>query len=205
MKELVLATRNRDKGREVRALLAQEGFTLKTLADFPEAPEVEEDGETCRANAIKKAVEIARFTGLLSVADDTGLEVDALNGRPGVFAARYAGEEATYEDNCRKLLQDLQGVPKGRRQARFVTVAAIAHPTGEVEVSEGILEGEITEAWVGEGGFGYDPVFFVPEWGRTLAQLTPEEKNQISHRARAFTKAKDILRVQHDRTDHVGA
>ena len=205
MKEFVLATRNQDKARELTALLGQDGLTIKTLADYPNAPEIEEDGDTCRANAIKKAVEIARYTGLLSVADDTGLEVDALNGRPGVYAARYAGEEATYEENCRKLLQDMDGVPEGKRQARFVTIAAIAQPTGEVEVTEGILEGEIAEASVGEGGFGYDPVFFVPERGKTLAQLTPEEKNQISHRARAFTKAKELLHGLADHTHHVGA
>ena len=167
---------------------------IRTLADFPTAPEVDEDGETCEANARKKAREIAAVTGLLSVADDTGLEVDALGGRPGVFAARYAGEGATYEDNCRKLIKELDGVPQARRTARFVTVAALAMPGGETRVATGTLAGVIAEASVGMQGFGYDPVFFVPELGRTLAELTAEEKNRISHRAKAFRAMADMLR-----------
>jgi XTP/dITP diphosphohydrolase len=192
----VLATRNPDKGRELEALLKDLGIRIRTLAEFPGAPEVVEDGETCEANAIKKAETIARVTGLPAVADDTGLMVEALGGRPGVHAARYAGEGATYEDNCRKLLHELAGVPSKRRGARFVTVAAIADPKGKVEVVQGALDGMITEAPAGSKGFGYDPVFFVPELGRTLAQLTPEEKNRISHRARAFEKVREFLRKQ---------
>ncbi|MSQ77381.1 MAG: XTP/dITP diphosphatase [Nitrospiraceae bacterium] len=193
MKELVLATRNPDKGRELSALLGDLGISIRTLAEFPDAPEVVEDGETCEANAIKKAVTVARVTGLPAVADDTGLMVEALGGRPGVHAARYAGEGATYEENCRKLLHELAGVPRERRGARFVTVAVIADPKGKVEVVQGVLDGLITEAPAGAKGFGYDPVFFVPELGKTLAQLTPEEKNCISHRARAFAKIKELL------------
>ena len=193
IKELVLATRNPDKGRELTALLGDFGISIRTLAEFPDAPEVVEDGETCEANAIKKAVTVACVTGLPAVADDTGLMVEALGGRPGVHAARYAGEGATYEDNCRKLLHELAGVPRERRGARFVTVAAIADPKGKVEAVQGVLDGLITETPAGEKGFGYDPVFFVPELGKTLAQLTPEEKNRISHRARAFAKIKELL------------
>lgn len=184
--EIVLATRNPDKGRELGALLGGLGIRIRTLADFPSAPEVVEDGTTCEANAIKKAREIARATGVPAVADDTGLEVDALGGRPGVYAARYAGEHATYEDNCRKLLLELAGVPRSKRTARFLTVAAIAFPSGDVHVTQGSLEGLITEQSVGDRGFGYDPVFLVPEFNRTLAQLTAEEKNRMSHRAKAF-------------------
>lgn len=194
LKELVLATRNRHKGEELAALLADLGIRIRTLADFPDAHEVEETGATCEDNARKKAMEMARVTGLPTVADDTGLEVDALGGRPGVYAARYAGEHATYEDNCRKLLKELQGVPVGKRSARFLTVAAVALPSGAVQVAQGILEGAIAEAPVGARGFGYDPVFLVPELGKTLAELTPEEKNRISHRAKAFSKAKELLR-----------
>jgi XTP/dITP diphosphohydrolase len=193
VKDIVLATRNRHKGEELASLLGDAGIRIRTLAEFPMAPEVEEDGETCEANAIKKAVEIARATGLTAVADDTGLEVDALGGRPGVFAARYAGAQATYDDNCRKLLQELAGVPRERRTARFLTVAAVASPGGGVQTTHGILEGRITEACTGERGFGYDPVFYVPELGRTLAELTPEEKNRVSHRAKAFLKLRDLL------------
>lgn len=194
VKEIVLATRNRHKGEELAALLGDLGIRIRTLADFPTVPEVEEDGATCEANAIKKAREIARATGLTAVADDTGLEVDALGGCPGVFAARYAGEHATYEDNCRKLLQELAGVPEPKRTARFLTVAAIALPGGDVHVAQGILEGLITEEPIGDRGFGYDPVFKVPELGKTLAELTAEEKNRVSHRAKAFVQAKEILR-----------
>lgn len=193
MKELVLATRNLDKGRELAALLGDLNIRIRTLADFSDAPEVVEDGATCEANAIKKAMEIARATGRAAVADDTGLEVDALGGRPGVYAARYAGEGATYEDNCRKLLHELKGIPPERRTARFLTVAALALPEGDVRIAHGILEGLIAETPVGLQGFGYDPVFFVPELGKTLAELAPAEKNRISHRARAFTKLREML------------
>ncbi|MFM8550848.1 MAG: XTP/dITP diphosphatase [Nitrospiraceae bacterium] len=194
MTELVLATRNHHKGSELAAILGDMGVKIRTLAEFPDVPEVVEDGETCRANAIKKAETVARVTGLPSVADDTGLMVEALGGRPGVYAARYAGETATYEDNWRKLLRELAGVPLAQRQARFITVAAMARPgTERVEVVEGELKGLIAEAPAGTQGFGYDPVFFVPELGKTLAQLTPEEKNRVSHRARAFAKIRELF------------
>ena len=192
--ELVLATRNRHKGEELAALLGGLGITIRTLDEFPDAPEVVEDGDTCEANAIKKARAIAEFTGLPAVADDTGLEVDALGGRPGVYAARYAGEDATYEDNCRKLLLELTGVPRERRTARFLTVAAIALPSAGVRVAQGMLDGVIAEEASGTLGFGYDPVFLIPELGKTLAELSADEKNRVSHRAKAFTQAKDLLR-----------
>ncbi len=194
--EVVLATRNRHKVEELAALLGDLGIRIRTLADFPHAPEVEEDGATCEANAIKKACEIARATGLTAVADDTGLEVDALNGRPGVYAARYAGEHATYEDNCRKLIQELEGVPRERRTARFITVAAIAVPGEPVQVTQGGLNGYITDKASGSKGFGYDPVFYVPELKATLAEISAEQKNRISHRAKAFLQAKELLRAR---------
>jgi XTP/dITP diphosphohydrolase len=194
IQELVLATHNRHKGEELAALLGDLGFRIRTLDEFPDAPDVVEDGATCEANAIKKAKAIAAATGLPAVADDTGLEVDALEGRPGVYAARYAGETATYEDNCRKLLRELKGVQQKQRTARFLTVAAIAMPSGHVRVAHGVLEGLISEAPTGDRGFGYDPVFLVPEMGKTLAELTAEEKNRVSHRAKAFMQAKEILR-----------
>jgi XTP/dITP diphosphohydrolase len=193
IRELVLATRNRHKGEELAALLGDLGITIRTLDEFPDAPEVVEDGDTCEANAVKKARAIAEFTGLPAVADDTGLEVDALGGRPGIYAARYAGEDATYEDNCRKLLRELAGVPRERRTARFLTVAAIALPSGEVRVAQGTLDGVIAEAASGTLGFGYDPVFLIPELGKTLAQLSADQKNTISHRAKAFFKMREIL------------
>ncbi len=194
--EVILATRNRHKVEELAVLLGDLGIRIRTLADFPHAPEVEEDGATCEANAIKKACEIARATGLTAVADDTGLEVDALDGRPGVYAARYAGEHATYEDNCRKLVQELEGVPHERRTARFITVAAIAVPGESVQVTKGVLNGYITDKASGSKGFGYDPVFYVPELKATLAEISAEQKNRISHRAKAFLQAKELLRAR---------
>ena len=193
IRELVLATHNRHKGEELVALLGDLGITIRTLDEFPNAPDVVEDGETCEANAIKKARAIAEFTGLPAVADDTGLEVDALGGRPGIYAARYAGEDATYEDNCRKLLRELAGVPRERRTARFLTVAAIALPSNGVRVAQGTLDGVIAEEASGTLGFGYDPVFLIPELGKTLAQLSADQKNTISHRAKAFFKMREIL------------
>jgi XTP/dITP diphosphohydrolase len=193
--EVVLATRNPHKAQELKALLADEKFGVRTLAEFPDAPDVVEDGATCEANALKKARAAACYTGLPAIADDTGLEVEALGGRPGAYAARYAGEGATYEDNCRKLLRELEGVPPDRRRARFVTVAALALPTGQSAAVEGSLDGLIADREQGSQGFGYDPIFFVPDAGKTLAQMSAAEKNRISHRARAFGKAKQLLRT----------
>jgi XTP/dITP diphosphohydrolase len=193
IRELVLATRNRNKVIELVALLGDLGITIRTLDEFPDAPDVVEDGDTCEANAVKKARAIAESTGLPVVADDTGLEVDALGGRPGVYAARYAGEDATYEDNCRKLLRELTGVPREQRTARFLTVAAIALPSDGIRVAQGTLEGVIAEEASGTLGFGYDPVFLIPELGKTLAQLPADQKNTISHRAKAFAKVREML------------
>ena len=193
IRELVLATRNRNKVIELVALLGDLGITIRTLDEFPDAPDVVEDGDTCEANAVKKARAIAESTGLPAVADDTGLEVDALGGQPGVYAARYAGEDATYEDNCRKLLQELTGVSREQRTARFLTVAAIALPSDGIRVAQGTLEGVIAEEVRGTLGFGYDPVFLIPELGKTLAQLSADQKNTISHRAKAFAKVREML------------
>ncbi|MGH7229395.1 MAG: XTP/dITP diphosphatase [Nitrospiraceae bacterium] len=198
MNEIVLATRNPHKGAELVALLSNLGIRIRTLAEFPDAPEVVEDGQTCEANAVKKAQAIMQHTGRTAVADDTGLEVEALGGRPGVHAARYAGPNATYEDNWRKLLRELEGVPRERRRARFITVAAIARPSAKVEVVDGVLEGFIAEEPAGTQGFGYDPVFLVPEAGKTLAELTADEKNRISHRGRALAKVRDLLEKMKD-------
>jgi XTP/dITP diphosphohydrolase len=194
LKDIVLATRNRHKAAEVAALLDGLGFRIRTLDEFPHAPEVIEDGVTCEANAVKKAREIADATGLPAVADDTGLEVDALGGRPGVYAARYAGEQATYESNCRKLIHELSGVPLAKRTARFITVAAFAIPSHQVRITTGELRGLIAETPAGSQGFGYDPVFFVPELGKTLAEMSSEEKNRVSHRAKAFLKLRMLLK-----------
>ncbi len=212
--KLVLATRNRDKTREIVAMLAGLGVDVVTLAEFPQAPETIEDGETLEANASKKAREARDHTGLSALADDTGLEVAALGGAPGVYAARYAGEHATYADNCRKLLAALEGVPASKRGARFRTVMALALAPGDAEhlarlavdrpeialmgvddglISEGILNGQIAFAASGERGFGYDPVFIDSAQGRTLAEMTLEEKNRSSHRYRALVEMREML------------
>ena len=193
IRELVLATRNRHKAEELAALLGDLDIRIRTLDEFPGVPDVVEDGETCEANAIKKAREIAAATGLPAVADDTGLEVDALGGRPGVYAARYAGDHVTYEDNWRKLLKELAGVPHEQRTARFVTVAAVASPSGDVQVAKGVLEGFIAQEPSGTQGFGYDPVFVVPALGKTLADIPADQKNRISHRAKALAQVHDVL------------
>ena len=190
---LVLATANRHKAEEMQAILADVGIPILTLKEFPDFPGVEEDGVTCQDNAVKKAKATAAFTGHWALADDTGLEVDALQGRPGVYAARYAGEHATYEDNCKKLLQELHGVPSDQRTARFITVVALANPDGQTETVEGVLEGIITQEFHGTGGFGYDPVFYVPQAEKTLAEMTFAEKNRMSHLAQAVINAKSLL------------
>ncbi len=202
---MVLATRNQDKVQEIRALLADLPLTFLSLTDFPDLPDVVEDGETCQENAAKKAKEIALGTGYWALADDTGLEVEALGGRPGVYAARYAGENATYTDNCEKLLKELQPISAGQRGARFLTVMVLSDPTGQTEAVEGELEGQITEQFYGSHGFGYDPVFYVPTVSKTLAEMTLQEKNEISHRGHALRLAKELLRRRLVSTPSVGA
>jgi len=170
---LVVATGNRHKVEEIRAMLADLPVVVRSLAEFPGAPEVVEDGRTYRENALKKAWAAAKFTGKPALADDTGLEVDELGGQPGLYAARFAGEGCTFQDNVRKLLRLLEGMPPQRRGARFVCVMALVDPSGREQVVEGELHGRIAEAPAGDSGFGYDPVFYVPEVGKTLAELTP--------------------------------
>ena len=194
--KLVLATFNRDKARELLALLDLPGLELETLADIPGAVAPEETGATLLANATSKAEAALHLTGLPAIADDTGLEVDALDGAPGVHAARFAGPGATYADNVRLLLERMRGVPAERRGARFRTVCVAAFPGGERRIGEGVVEGRITEAPRGAQGFGYDPVFEVAALGRTFAELTHEEKSAISHRARAVRAVAEQLRAR---------
>ncbi|MCR4437857.1 MAG: XTP/dITP diphosphatase [bacterium] len=191
-KKLVLATRNMDKVREMRQVLADVGWEVLSLEQFPEVREVVEDGTTIEANAIKKALVIAQHTGLVALADDTGLEVAALGGAPGVCSSRYAGPGATYADNVRKLLRDLDGVPEEQRAARFRCVIAIAEDE-RVQTVEGVCEGRITMAPRGNGGFGYDPVFLVPQLGLTFAEMSLAQKNALSHRGQALRQAKAVL------------
>lgn len=187
MHTIVLASRNKDKIKELRQTLSPLGITLKSTYDFPRLSEVVEDKETLEGNAIKKAAYVFQETGLPSLADDTGLEVEALNGRPGVYSARYSGENATYQQNVEKLLNELSNVPKKERRARFRTVAAFV-TEANTHTFEGVCRGIITKKEHGTGGFGYDPVFRPNGYRKTFAQLPAEEKNKISHRSEAIQK-----------------
>jgi len=218
--EIVIATQNLDKLREIRQILSAGNLVLKTPADFGNVPEVIEDGDTLRDNAAKKAREIRDFTGLSSLADDSGLEVDALGGAPGVFSSRYAGPDATYDDNCNKLLLELNGVPAEKRAARFRCVMALALAAEAAEIvqksidrlyesppsaavaggkrpdvlfGEGIVEGRITTVRRGKSGFGYDPVFEIPHLGQTFAEMEGEAKNRHSHRYRALVEMRELM------------
>jgi len=195
---LVMATRNAGKVRELAELLEDLGVRLLSLNDFPDLPEIPEEGATFAANAAAKARTVARLTGLPALADDSGLEVEALDGRPGVFSARYAqdrtgGRTPTDEDNWRKLLDELQGTPPDKRQARFVCEIALARPDGRLLASRGELSGVIASEPRGTQGFGYDPVFWVPEYQATVAELPPAVKNRISHRGKALKRLKEML------------
>jgi XTP/dITP diphosphohydrolase len=184
---LVLASRNRKKLGEMAALLAPHGLQLIAAADLPGAPDVEEGGTSFAENAALKAVQVARAVERWTVGDDSGLEVDALNGAPGVFSARYAGEGARDGDNNIRLLRELEGVADERRTARFVCHLAVADPTGQVRLQVcGSCRGRIVSDHRGGGGFGYDPLFLVPEYHLTFGELSPAVKSVLSHRARAF-------------------
>jgi XTP/dITP diphosphohydrolase len=183
--EFILATFNRDKLRELTALLGLPGVALRALCDLPGAVAPEETGATLCENALLKARAALALTGRPAIADDTGLEVDALGGRPGIHAARYAGPGASYADNRARLLAELDGVEPARRAARFRCACVACLPDGRDLVAEGVLEGRITLAPRGESGFGYDSLFEVGGLGRTMAELSDAEKNALSHRARA--------------------
>ncbi|NLN06194.1 MAG: XTP/dITP diphosphatase [Firmicutes bacterium] len=191
--KLVLATLNPGKIAELKTLLAGLPLALVPLAAYPEYSPPEETGRTLEENAALKAEAVARFTGLWALADDSGLEVDALGGRPGVFSARYAGEDADDKKNNAKLLIELAGVAASERTARFRTVIALAHPGQPTRFAEGVCEGLIALEPRGESGFGYDPLFYYPPAGKTFAEMLPAEKNKISHRAKALQAARELL------------
>ncbi len=194
MKELVLATRNRKKRSEMAALLAPLGIAVQTLDDFPSAPEVDETGGTFAENAAIKARTVAQAIGRWTLADDSGLAVDALGGAPGVHSARFAGEQAGDAANNEKLLALLKSTPDAERGAAFVCHLALADPQGEIRLSvEDRCRGQILRERHGAGGFGYDPLFLVPEYHRTFGELGLPTKNLISHRARAFAKLLPLL------------
>jgi len=190
---IVIATHNLDKLTEMQTVLRGLDIPLLTLSDFPEIDSIEETGTTLEENSLIKARTVYKITKLPVIADDTGLEVDALNGDPGVFTGRYAGENATYKQNIDKLLLALQEVPNEKRTARFRTVVSFIDDTKELQ-TEGLVQGIITEDPKGNKGFGYDPVFFIPDLNKTFAELEEEEKNKISHRGLALQNLRKLLK-----------
>jgi XTP/dITP diphosphohydrolase len=185
---LVLATRNQGKIQEIEKALDLPLLEIQSLRDFPDLSEVVEDGRTFLENAFKKAQACAQATGRPALADDSGLEVDCLNGAPGIYSARFSGAEATDEANNRKLLSLLEGIPEERRTARFVCLMVLYFPEGRWIRTEGYCPGIIAPEPQGEYGFGYDPIFYLPELNKTMAEIPLEEKNRISHRAQALQK-----------------
>jgi len=193
MMELVVATRNAGKLREIRRLLEAKGVRVLGMDNFPDAPEVEEDGDTFASNAVKKALAIASFTGRPCLADDSGLEVTALQGRPGVHSARFAGVDADDHSNNCLLLREMAEVPESRRQAAFCCVIALCLPGVPPRLFEGRVEGRILGQQRGDGGFGYDPLFWLPDFACTMAELPLDTKNRISHRGQAMRLVVDYL------------
>lgn len=193
MKEVIIATKNPGKAKEFEHIFAPRGIAVRTLLDFPEIPDVEETGTTFEANAILKAEAISRLLNRMVIGDDSGLMVDALEGQPGIYSARYAGEQKNDQENIDKVLLELTGLPVDKRTARFYCALAVAVPTQETITVSGICEGRILEERRGTHGFGYDPVFYVPEKGLAMAEMTSSEKNKISHRANALKKLDTVL------------
>jgi XTP/dITP diphosphohydrolase len=193
MQALLLATTNRHKLEEYRAIFSDLPFTLLSLYDVQLDIHVEETGTTFAENAALKARAYAQASGMIALADDSGLEIDALGGAPGVYSARFAGPETSYEERFRLILERLGGLSMEQRTARFRCAIAIAEPAGYCRVVEGVIEGVIAASPRGDHGFGYDPIFLVPELGKTTAEVAPEQKNRISHRGRAAQKARFLL------------
>ena len=189
--KLLLATRNKDKVKEIKEILKDLDVKILSASDITGMPDVIEDRDTIKGNAIKKAEECAAFSGMLTLADDTGLFVEALDGKPGVHAARFAGENCTYKDNRYKMLHEMAG--KTNRKAQFRTVVAFSSPQGLIKTAQGKVDGTITESEIGTGGFGYDAIFRVVETGKTFGEMSEKEKNKISHRGRAFRKIIPVI------------
>jgi XTP/dITP diphosphohydrolase len=191
--EIVLATRNKKKVEEIKRITEGMAVTIFTLDDFPGCPEVEEDGATFEENAVKKAVTVARFARKPALADDSGLEVNALSGAPGTYSARYAGPDAHDSKNTEKLLSEMRLLAKKDRKARFICSIALAIPDGNVRTFNGYCEGSIGTEPRGDNGFGYDPVFFPEGYGRTFAEMSAEEKDSLSHRGKAIRQLQRYL------------
>jgi len=196
VREIIIATKNAGKVKDFETLFSPKGFKVKSLLDFPEIEDVEETGVTFAENATLKAEAISSALNKPVIADDSGLAIDALNGEPGVYSARYAGENKDDNANIEKVLQKLNDVPFEKRTARFHCALAIAVPGKRTEIVEGTCEGHILEEKRGENGFGYDPIFFIEKWRCSMAELTKEQKNQISHRANALKKLAPLIDAQ---------
>ena len=194
MDKIIFATGNAGKMKEVREILKDLNVEILSMKEAGIQADVEENGKTFQENAVIKAREIMKISGEVVLADDSGLEIDYLNKEPGIYSARYMGEDTSYRIKNANLIERLQGVPDEKRTARFVCAIAAAFPDGSVETTEGTIEGRIGYEEKGENGFGYDPIFYVPEFGCTTAELTGEQKNQISHRGKALEAMKEILK-----------
>lgn len=190
MIELVLATRNKGKIKELESMLNFNEIKIYSLNDFPQIPPIEENGKSFKENALIKAKTVALYTNKITLADDSGLCVDFLNGAPGIHSARYSGDNASDKDRINKLLNELEGVPLELRTAKFICVLALFHPLGKTKFFKGECKGIIDFSPKGDEGFGFDPIFLVPKFNKTFAQLGPSIKNKISHRAKALKSLK---------------
>lgn len=193
MERLIFATGNQDKMKEIRMILADSGYEILSMKEAGIEADIVEDGKTFEENAIIKAKAISKLAGCLVLADDSGLEVDAMDGAPGIYSARFEGVDTPYSIKNKIIMDRLEGLPEEERTARFVCAIAAAWPDGRIETRRGTIEGRIAHEPAGENGFGYDPIFYVPEYGKTTAQLDPEEKNKISHRGKALMMIKEVL------------
>ena len=193
MKKIIFATGNQDKMREIHEILADMDVEVVSMKEAGIHADIVENGSTFEENAVIKAKTICELTGEITLADDSGLEIDYLDKAPGIYSARFAGEDTSYDIKNRILLDRLEGVPDEERRARFVCAVAAVFPDGTVKVVRETIEGQIAHEIVGENGFGYDPIFYVPEYGCTTAEMTPELKNELSHRGKALRAMKKIL------------
>ncbi|MBR1865089.1 MAG: XTP/dITP diphosphatase [Lachnospiraceae bacterium] len=193
MEKLIFATGNEDKMKEIRMILGDLNYEILSMKEAGIEADIVEDGTTFEENAVIKATAISRLANCLVLADDSGLEVDYMDKQPGIYSARWMGEDTSYTVKNQKILDNLEGVPEAQRTARFVCAIAAAFPNGRVITKRGTIEGIIGYEERGTNGFGYDPIFFVPEYGKTTAELSPEEKNEISHRGRALRMLKEEL------------
>ena len=196
--KIFLATKNKGKIEEFKKMMEGRRVEVLSILDNIDIPDVVEDGKTFEENSAKKALEIAKYTGIITISDDSGLCVNALDGMPGIYSARYSGEDATDDKNMDKLLKDMENVPEEKRDAYFVSVVSIAYPDGKIESFRGETKGKILYQREGKNGFGYDPIFYSEELGKSFGKSTPEEKKRVSHRGKAFRKLKEeVLEKMH--------